>query len=48
MRNTVTGWTMVVHGCGMYPDGTIDWDYSSGGKFEDLTPEDTREGGPGR
>ncbi len=33
MQNTVSGWILQAHGCGVYPDGTIDWDYSSGGYF---------------
>lgn len=35
MRNTASGWTLKAHGCGIYPDGTIDWDYSTGGHFEE-------------
>lgn len=34
MQNTKTGWTLNAHGCGIYEDGTIDWDYSTGGRFE--------------
>lgn len=33
MQNTVSGWTLLAHGCKIYPDGTIDWDFSSGGHF---------------
>lgn len=33
MRNIATGWTLKAHGCGVYPDGTIDWDYSTNGYF---------------
>lgn len=37
MQNTASGWTLNAHGIGIYPDGTIDWDYSTGGHFpEDL------------
>ena len=28
------GWTFTAHGCGVYEDGRIDWDYSTGGRFE--------------
>lgn len=27
------GWLFQAHGCGMYEDGKIDWDYSTGGQF---------------
>ena len=33
MRNVVSDWTFVAHGCGVYPDGRIDWDYSTDGGF---------------
>lgn len=33
MRNTKSGWEFVAHGVVMYEDGTIEWDYSTGGKF---------------
>ena len=33
MQNTASGWTLHAHGCGVYPDGAIDWDYSSCGYF---------------
>lgn len=33
MQNTASGWVLNAHGCGIYPDETIDWDYSSGGHF---------------
>lgn len=36
MQNTASGWTFTAHGCGMYDNGTMDWDYSSGGQFEEL------------
>lgn len=35
MRNTASGWTLTAHGIGIYEDGTIDWDYSTGGYFAD-------------
>ena len=31
MRHTVSGWTLVAHGVRQYGDGTIEWDYSTGG-----------------
>lgn len=33
MQNTASGWTFTARGCGMYENGTIDWDYSVGGRF---------------
>lgn len=36
MQNTASGWTFTAHGCGGYEDGTMDWDYSSGGRFEEV------------
>lgn len=33
MQNTASGWILHAHGIGIYPDGTIDWDYSSKGYF---------------
>ena len=29
-----SGWTFKAHGLGMYSDGRIDWDYSTGGRFK--------------
>lgn len=39
MQNTRSGWCFVAHGVGIYEDGQIDWDYSTGGSFAkvDLT-----------
>lgn len=34
MRNIASGWTFTAHGCGIFEDGRIDWDYSSHGRFE--------------
>lgn len=36
MQNTVSGWTLNAHGCGIYEDGSIDWDYSTEGHFEKI------------
>lgn len=33
MQNVASGWTFKAYGCAMYPNGTIDWDYSTGGYF---------------
>lgn len=33
MQNILSGWTFIAKGCGVYEDGTIDWDYSTGGYF---------------
>lgn len=35
MQNIASLWTFQANGCGMYGDGTIDWDYSTGGHFAD-------------
>lgn len=36
MQNVKSLWTVQAHGCGLYEDGTIDWDYSTGGCFEEA------------
>lgn len=33
LQNVASKWTFVAHGCGMYEDGSIDWDYSTQGRF---------------
>ena len=33
MVNTATGWRLTVHTIQRYPDGTIEWDYSTGGHW---------------
>ena len=33
MRNVKSGWEFIAHGIGVYEDGKIDWDYSTGGSF---------------
>lgn len=33
MQNINSGWTFTAEGCGIYEDGTIDWDHSTGGYF---------------
>ena len=34
LRNVASGWTLNAHVVTMYDDGTIEWDYSTGGYFE--------------
>ena len=34
MQNVKSLWTFIAKGCGIYTDGTIDWDYSVGGHFQ--------------
>ena len=34
LRSTSSGWTLTAHGCGIYDDGSIDWDYSTDGHFD--------------
>ena len=36
MKNIESGWTITANGIGIYEDGTIDWDYSTGGYFDSL------------
>lgn len=36
MVNTLSGWQFLAHGVGIYPDGRIDWDYSTHGQFIKL------------
>lgn len=33
MQHTTSKWTFTAHKIKMYPDGTIEWAYSTGGKF---------------
>ena len=34
--HTKTGWSLTAHGTILHPDGTIEWDYSTDGKFETV------------
>ena len=34
-------WHFRAHGVGIYPDGRIDWDYSTAGQFTDFQLEGT-------
>lgn len=36
MVNVLSGWTFKANGCLEYEDGSIEWDYSTGGHFESL------------
>lgn len=36
LQNVDSGWTFAAHGIGQYPDGKIDWDFSTGGCFEEV------------
>lgn len=33
--NEKSGWKFQAHGCRLYDNGTIEWDYSTGGYFEE-------------
>lgn len=33
MKRATDGWTLVAHGICQYEDGTIEWDYSTGGHW---------------
>lgn len=33
MKNVASGWTFTAHGCGIYENDSIDWDFSTGGYF---------------
>ena len=33
MRRVSDGWTLIAHGIQQYEDGTIEWDYSTGGHW---------------
>lgn len=38
--NVRSGWYFLAHGVGIYPDGRIDWDYSTAGQFTDFQLEE--------
>ena len=42
MVNVLSGWSFFAHGVGIYPDGRIDWDYSTDGRFETPPEIDAR------
>lgn len=33
MINVKSGWAFTAHGTNLYPDGSIDWDFSTNGRF---------------
>lgn len=37
--NVRSGWRFLAHGVGIYPDGRIDWDYSTDGRFTKFMEE---------
>ncbi len=39
MVNVRSGWRFLAHGVGIYPDGRIDWDYSTDGRFTKFMEE---------
>ena len=40
MQNVASGWTFKAHGVAQYDDGKIDWDFSTGGRWEDTVCPD--------
>lgn len=36
LRSTITGWTMDCMGTNVYPDGSIDWDFSVNGNYTEY------------
>ena len=36
LQNTASGWMLLAHGTQMYPDGTIEWNYSTQMGFAPL------------
>ena len=43
MQNTASGWTLLAHGITRYEDGTIEWDYSTDGGFNEGRLEEYRK-----
>ena len=41
--NTASGWELIAHGIVQYEDGTIEWDYSYGLRFNDGRLQEYRE-----
>ena len=39
MENIRSGWKFTANGTGIYEDGKIDWDYSTGGHFAEMEHE---------
>lgn len=38
LTNVASGWTFTAHTITMYQDGTIEWDYSTGGTWRNGIP----------
>ena len=36
MINVASGWSFHAHGCRRYPDGSIEWNYSTDGTFDEI------------
>lgn len=36
MKNMKSGWVLIAHIITLYQDGTIEWDYSTNGHFEEV------------
>ena len=34
LRSVYSGWTFTAHGTNIFPDGSIEWDFSTNGRFE--------------
>ena len=41
--NIASGWELLAHGIVQYEDGTIEWDYSTGGGFNDRQLQEYQE-----
>ena len=39
LRSTITGWTFTAHNITVYPDDSIDWEYSSDHCYTDFNDE---------
>lgn len=39
MQNIVSGWTFKANNVVQYEDGSVEWDYSTGGHFENLVKQ---------
>lgn len=37
-RNIRSGWTFTAKGAIQYADGTVEWDHSTDGRFEEVSP----------
>lgn len=42
MVNVRSGWRFLAHGIGIYPDGRIDWDYSTDGRFTKFVEREAK------